>query len=292
MAAADTGLIDRLMQLPTLQAGVWLLICATIFTALAQLTPHDRAQPIVRKDAWLDAFYWLIGPAVYASISSAIVVAGFWLIFAGDVDAIVHYAAHGADWAQSMPLWMQMILVLIISDIYMYWCHRLFHGNALWRFHAIHHSAEDLDWLHGVRFHPVNYIPHAIVSSALMMWIGFAPAALLALGPFNYLYSCMVHANLNWTFGPFKYVFASPVFHRWHHTGPDEGGSSNFAPTFPLLDVIFGTFYMPEGVRPGKTGLVEQDLPPRLGAHLLYPFRNTEKVTSSMTPEAGLGAAD
>lgn len=273
MAAAETGLIDRLLQVPTLQAGMWLLICAALFSALQTLSPHDRSQPLVRKDAWLDMFYWLIGPAVYAGISSSIVIGGFWLIFAGDVDAILAYAASGADWARSVPLWGQVILVLIISDIYMYWCHRLFHGKLLWRFHAVHHSAEDMDWLHAVRFHPLNYIPHALLSSALILWMGFAPAALMVLVPFNYLYSSMVHANLNWTFGPFRYVFASPVFHRWHHTGPDDGGSSNFAPTFPVLDLIFGTFHMPQGQVPGKTGLVEQDMPPTLSGHLLYPFR-------------------
>ena len=273
MGAAETGLIDRLLQLPTLQAGGWLLLCAALFSALQMLTPHDRDQPLVRKDAWLDAFYWLIGPAVYAGISTTIVIAGFWLIFGGDVEAIRHYAVNGADWAADVPLWLQVILVLIISDLYMYWCHRMFHGRTLWRFHAVHHSAENMDWLHAVRFHPVNYIPHAMLSSALILWMGFAPAALMVLVPFNYLYSSMVHANLNWTFGPLRYVFASPVFHRWHHTGPDEGGSSNFAPTFPVLDLMFGTFHMPQDQKPGKTGLVEQDMPATLSGHLLYPFR-------------------
>jgi sterol desaturase/sphingolipid hydroxylase (fatty acid hydroxylase superfamily) len=276
--SVQSTLIDRIAELPTVQAGVWLLICATVFSVLQSLFPHDREQPGLRKDAGLDVFYWLVGPAVYAGISSSIVIAGFMLIFGGDVDAILAYAANGAAWAGSVPLWVQIILVLIISDIYMYGCHRLFHGRVLWRFHAVHHSAQDMDWLHAVRFHPVNYVPHALLSSALIMWMGFAPAALLALVPFNYLYSSMVHANLNWTFGPLKYVFASPVFHRWHHTGPDEGGSSNFAPTFPVLDLMFGTFYMPEGKRPGKTGLVEQDMPSSLSGHLLYPFRSTTPV--------------
>jgi sterol desaturase/sphingolipid hydroxylase (fatty acid hydroxylase superfamily) len=272
MAGDDQSLFEQIMGLPSMQAGLWLVICAALFTTLQHLFAHDRSQPVVRPDAWIDAFYWLVGPAIYAGISVTILIGGLNLIHGGDMDAVAAWLETGAPWAASIPLVMQCLLILIVTDIYMYWCHRLFHGGRLWRYHAIHHSAEDMDWLHSVRFHPVNLIPHALVSGALAWWIGFAPAAIAMLVPFNILYSAMVHANLNWTFGPFRYVLASPVFHRWHHTGPDEGGSKNFAPTFPVLDLMFGTFYMPEGKLPGKTGLVEADMPASLSGQLLYPW--------------------
>ena len=74
---------------------------------------------------------------------------------------------------------------------------------------------------------------------------------MLWLGPFNIFHSAFVHANLNWDLGPFRYVIATPVFHRWHHTAPNEGGNTNFAGTFPLWDILFGTFRMPENRLPG-----------------------------------------
>jgi len=46
---------------------------------------------------------------------------------------------------------------------------------------------------------------------------GVSPDIFLVVGPFDIITSCLVHANLNWTFGPLRYVVASPVFHRWHH---------------------------------------------------------------------------
>ena len=55
-----------------------------------------------------------------------------------------------------------------------------------------------------------------------------------------------LHANLNWTFGPFRYVLASPVFHRWHHVREPAIHDKNFAPTFPIFDLMFGTFHMPK----------------------------------------------
>jgi hypothetical protein len=82
----------------------------------------------------------------------------------------------------------------------------------------------------------------------------------------------MVHANLNWTFGPLRYLLASPVFHRWHHTLEGEGLNKNFAPTFPFLDLIFGTFYMPPGKLPEQFGNGEPDFPEGFLGQLIYPL--------------------
>ncbi len=49
------------------------------------------------------------------------------------------------------------------------------------------------------------------------------------MGPFNTITSCLVHANLNWTFGPLRHVLVSPVFHRWHHD--EKTYDRNFAGT-------------------------------------------------------------
>jgi sterol desaturase/sphingolipid hydroxylase (fatty acid hydroxylase superfamily) len=272
VAITEPGLIEWLLQLPSFQAGAWLLVCAIVFSVLQNEFAHDRRQPALRTDAWVDAVYWLAGPILYAAIATSIVGAGFWLIYDGQTAALFGWLAGGAGWLGALPLPVQGLLVLLVTDLYMYWCHRLFHSKALWRFHAIHHSSENLDWLSAARFHPVNYVPHVIVANALVLWMGFAPAALVMLGPFNILYSSMVHANLNWTFGPLRHVFVSPVFHRWHHTGPDEGGSNNFAPTFSFLDHAFGTFHMPEGQVPGETGIEDKTMPATPWGQLVHPF--------------------
>jgi sterol desaturase/sphingolipid hydroxylase (fatty acid hydroxylase superfamily) len=92
------------------------------------------------------------------------------------------------------------------------------------------------------------------------------------LNPFNVFYSALVHANLNWTYGPLRFVFASPVFHRWHHTTQAEGLDKNFASTFPVLDVLFGTFYMPPGRLPEKFGCGDPEFPEDLLGQFFYPF--------------------
>jgi sterol desaturase/sphingolipid hydroxylase (fatty acid hydroxylase superfamily) len=67
---------------------------------------------------------------------------------------------------------------------------------------------------------------------------------------------------------------ATPVFHRWHHTFRAEGGDTNFAGTFPLWDLLFGTFRMPKGVLPEQYGMEGQSSFPReIIGQLVYPFR-------------------
>src|SRR5205085_1548805 len=101
--------------------------------------------------------------------------------------------------------------------------------------HAVHHSPKVVDWMTTARFHPVNHLLVFGVADVAVLLMGFPAEALVALAPFTVIYSSMVHANLNWTFGPLKYLFASPVFHRWHHTTEEAGLNKNFASTFPVL---------------------------------------------------------
>jgi sterol desaturase/sphingolipid hydroxylase (fatty acid hydroxylase superfamily) len=70
-----------------------------------------------------------------------------------------------------------------------------------------------------------------------------------------------------------RYVIAGPVFHRWHHATADKDAERNFASTFPVLDVIFGTFYMPKQVLPAAYGVSDKGFPPGFGAQMIYPFR-------------------
>jgi len=114
---------------------------------------------------------------------------------------------------------------------------------------------QPIDWLTSPRW--------ALVAVLIAnIWIGI---------PFNLVIGPLVHANLDWTFGPFRYVIASPVFHRWHHVKDPAFRDKNFAPTFPVLDLMFGTFYMPKGVLPQGFGV--DDAPRHFLGQMVYPFR-------------------
>lgn len=245
----------------------WLAGLAVLFTVLARLVPCN-AQPLLRRDMAADLVYYFVMPVLNRVAQVVFLGAAIALFFRGQ-----NYFEYGYGPLAELPLWAQAALVFFLTDFMLYWLHRWFHGRAMWRFHAVHHSSSQVDWLSTYRFHPVNSWLSFALTDATMLILGFSPAAVALLAGFNMAYSAMVHANLSWTFGPFKYLFASPVFHRWHHTAQEEGMDKNFAPTLPLLDVIFGTFYMPEGKRPQRYGVPGSDIPSGFLGQMLWPFK-------------------
>ncbi len=243
----------------------WMVGLGVAFLVLTRFSPCNPGRNwwTDRRAALTDLVYWLLLPLFTQFGRVAFLVVG----------ALVLYGHEPPEefTARRLPLWGQCLAVMLLQDALMYAIHRLFHTRAGWRFHAIHHSPEVLDWTSTQRFHPVNAIAEFALADAVVLLMGFSPTALAVLGPINLIYSVMVHANLNWTFGPLRYVFASPIFHRWHHTSEEEGLDRNFAPTFPFLDLMFGTFHMPAGKRPEVYGAGE--IPAGFVGQFAFPFR-------------------
>lgn len=253
--------------------ALWVLVFFVVFTALSKLFPCNQ-QPILREEIATDLLYCFIIPLLSRIVRILFVGAGVFFIFRGESDdAIRIYVLNGYGPLTELPIWLQTAVIFLISDFILYWTHRWFHTGKLWNYHAIHHSPKTVDWLSTFRFHPINVWCTFTLLDAALLIAGFSPAAVALLAGFNLGYSAMVHANLNWTFGPFKYIFASPVFHRWHHTAQAEGIDKNFAPTFPLLDVIFGTFYMPEGRVPEKYGVSGSKIPSGFMQQIIWSFK-------------------
>lgn len=250
---------------------LWFLGNLAVYSLLARFFPNIPGQKILRKGFFTDVIYYVAMPSITGTVQALMAALMLALVFWGDRNSIKHYWENGGWIAAHLPLWLQIGLLLIISDIIMYWWHRYFHSSKAWKYHAIHHSPTEIDWLSAGRFHPVNSFISFSLTGALMVLLGFSPECFAALIPFNIIMNGIVHANLSWTFGSFKYVLASPVFHRWHHTKAAEGLNKNFAPTFPILDVIFGTFYMPKGKLPHTFG-TDDPVPENIIGQFTYPF--------------------
>ncbi len=263
----------------------WLVGLAVAFAVLARLMPCNPGMYWWKdlRAAAADAVYWLVVPLLSRVGRTLLLVAGVFFLFGGREPHVLP--------VKGWPLWQQCAAVLLIQDVILYWAHRLFHTRSGWGFHAVHHSPTVLDWTAAVRFHPVNNLLEFGLADVAVLLLGFSPEALLILAPFNVVYSAMVHANLNWTFGPLRYVFASPVFHRWHHTTREEGLDKNFASTFPFLDLLFGTFHMPPGKLPDEFGTFETDFPHGFWGQLAHPFRAGPRRGAALLTAALLTAA-
>ena len=132
----------------------------------------------------------------------------------------------------------------------------------LWRFHAIHHSAEEIDWLVNTRAHPFDIVFVRLCGFVPMYALGLAQPMIgktvdvmpLLIMLVATLWGFFIHANLRWRFGPLEWLIATPGFHHWHHTN-DEHINKNYASMLPWMDKLFGTWYMPKQQWPAKYGI-------------------------------------
>ena len=225
--------------------AVWLVLLTALFVPLEQLCGLQPAK-IWRKQIGVDLAWYFINSLVPAAVLSVPL-------------ALLSRALQGANpggfyaAAAALPFWLKLFLVLLVNDIGAYWGHRAMHSHlTLWRFHAVHHSPEELDWLVNTRAHPFDMI--------FVRFSGLAPVYLLGLaqttGPridpavailmiFGTVWTFFIHANMRVRLGPLEWVISSPAFHHWHHTR-DDHRDHNFAFVFPFIDRVFGTAWLPK----------------------------------------------
>lgn len=275
-----------------MQTAVGLAIAFVVlfvaFGLLQLLRPRELRLPLLRRGFLTDAAYWAFTPVVTRAVTRValiVALAPLALLIYGKVDADLIRNGYGP--ASRLPLWVQAAAILLLSDFFSYWMHRAFHRGRLWRFHAVHHSSVDLDWLSSVRLHPVNDAVMRIATTLPVLALGFAPVAVVGLIPFITFMAVLIHANVDWDWGPLRAVVASPCFHRWHHTDERAARDKNFAGLFPLWDILFGTYYMPRDRRPSGFGTMTP-VPTSLAGQLVFPFRResgeADRDASSATP--------
>ena len=248
-------------------------LLASAFAILEFFWPNQPSQRRFRKGWAIDAWYLLFTPLITQNLGrvilAATVVGLYWL---AGIPLASDIWLHGWGPVSRLPHLEQAILVLVIGDFIGYWTHRLLH-RGLWSIHAIHHSSEEMDWMSTVRLHPLNDFLGRLLRGIPFVLAGFSPLLLASFLPLLAVHAFLLHANVNWSFGPFRYVLASPVFHRWHHSAHAESRGKNFAGLFPLWDIVFGTFYMPAAKRPQRVGVPEAGVPEAFWGQVLYPLR-------------------
>jgi len=260
-----------------------------IFWTLRVLWPGAPQQRTFRRGFVTDCLYWFWTPLVTRAVTPvavAIALLPFAMLFGMSLKELI--GGHGS--LAKQPLLVQGMEVFVLGDFLGYWQHRMFHRRALWRFHAIHHSSTELDWLSSVRLHPVNDALSRLMVALPLVFAGFNTSVVAFYAPFTTFYAILVHANVSWDYGPLRFVFASPSFHRWHHTSADEGQDKNFAGALPFWDLLFGTFYMPRR-QPIVFGTKER-IRENLLAHLIFPFRTTNSASRLLASRPGTHALD
>jgi sterol desaturase/sphingolipid hydroxylase (fatty acid hydroxylase superfamily) len=261
---------------------VWLVGLTAVFVPLEMLFAVHPHSPLRRQ--WLvDLGYYFLNSLIAATLV-AIPLSVLTISLRGQLPAVWLSGIEG--W----PVSLRLLAGLVVSETGYYWGHRLSHQIPwLWRFHAIHHSAADLDYLVNTRAHPLDMVFSRLCALAPLYGLGLGSAVQLegSLVPIviSILGTCwgfFVHANLKWRFGPLEWLVSTPAFHHWHHTrtGPLD---RNFSSTLPFLDLVFGTLHLPREF-PADYG-IEGQMPDTLVDQVLYPLA-PELTTAAQQPQA------
>ena len=244
-----------------------LLLYSAVFIPLERLFALRAGQPVFRRQWVVDLTYFFIN-SLLIEILTIFTLRPALILF---------------DWARvsqvseivgGLPLLVQVPLLLLVADFTQYWVHRTFHAVPfLWPFHAIHHSAEEMDWLAGSRLHLVDVILTRGLTYVPIFVLGFSERALMVYVFLVAAQATFIHANVRWQFRPLRRLVATPAFHHWHHSAEREAVDKNFAVHTPLWDILFGTYYLPERW-PSAYGLSGgRPVPRRWITQLIHPFR-------------------
>lgn len=246
-----------------LSAGLSFLFLALVFVPLQAAFPAKPGQRFLRPQWGLDLCFFLGQYLLWNGLVLMLLAHGF----AGWLDEIVPASFREA--VREQPWWLQAVEAVVLSDFCVYWGHRLQHrAPLLWRFHAVHHSSEHLDWLAAHREHPVDTIYTVGLINLPAFIMGFPIETLAGLVAFRGVWAIYIHSNVRLNTGPLRWILGAPELHHWHHDKNRDAG--NYANISPLMDILFGTYVCPDH-EPEAFG-VNEPMPTTYVGHMVKPF--------------------
>jgi sterol desaturase/sphingolipid hydroxylase (fatty acid hydroxylase superfamily) len=252
------GTLETVLSAGRAELAAPLLVALVVATGICErIWPAER-RPVLARGHVQDTCFLALHAAVVIPLMTLLSVGAATLI-----------AGH-APWielrsTEHWPVWLLVPLTIVAMDganwLAHYADHRL---DPLWRFHALHHSQEELSVLTSFRAHPLMHTTGFVLATipvvALMPGRAIAPVLIT-------VYVCigtLQHANIRWTLGPLGWLIVSPAYHRLHHA-PDTQ-AVNLGVVLTIWDILAGYARFPaRGDAVGRTGLdgrpvpVEQD---------------------------------
>ncbi|MCX2746066.1 sterol desaturase family protein [Mangrovivirga sp. M17] len=259
----------------------WLVGISLFFFVLEAYKPWNKNQKLFRKDFWLDFFYmffnfFLFSLIIYNAASDVVVN------FFNDILASVGIKNVVAFEVMTWPMWAHLLLGFLVRDFVQWNVHRLLHTvPALWEFHKVHHSVEEMGfaahlryhWMETVVYRTIEYIPLALIGIGLRDFF-IIHIFTLAVGHFN-------HSNIKVNLGPVRYILNNPQMHIWHHAmnlPKERRFGVNYGITLSLWDYLFKTDYIPyegKGIKLGFNGI--KSFPKSFTNQILYGFRKKSR---------------
>ena len=265
------GLEGRAVNPSSMYLGLdWLLLdlllMTVIFIPLELFFPKNKEQTKFHEEWRTDLVYFIVTHLLiqfFGIISQKPAVLFFgWMGLEG-----IH------EWVRALPFIAGLFLAFFVTDIFQYAAHRFFHSHVyFWRFHSVHHSTQNMDWLAGSRTHFIDIFVTRAMTFIPLYVLGFSPMVFNIYIVFIAIHAVLIHSNTRINFGFLKYIFTTPQYHFWHHCEDPKFYGRNFAFIFPFIDKIFGTYYLPGNEWPAQTGVQEGSYPKGILKQTIYPF--------------------
>jgi sterol desaturase/sphingolipid hydroxylase (fatty acid hydroxylase superfamily) len=256
--------------------AVGIALLAVVFVPLEKLFALRR-QRVFRPGLLTDLTHLLVNGAVTA-------VAVILLVAAAAIPVLW---IRRLDLVSALPAWAAVALAVVLVAVGNYWGHRLTHRIPfLWRFHAVHHSIEHMDWLASGRLHPFDQAFTQACTVLPLFVLGYGVGVFGGVAVFVTLLALFQHANVRLRFPVLRWVVNTPEWHHWHHSVDAEARDKNFG--VPVVDALFGTAYLPKDRQPIAFGTRAPVPASGYLRHLAYPWSRAAKGGSR---EALPGAA-
>lgn len=273
LALGGAGIpVDQVKDTPYALGLDWFIL-ALFFSALV-FVPLERylaprQHPVLRPGWRTDVTYFFVGHVLVQFVLIAVTVSASTLAAPLSLPGVKQAVS-------SMPGWAQFVVAVFVADLAQAVLHRAYHRiSALWRFHSVHHSSRDLDWLAGSRIHFVETVLTRSIVLFPLLVAGFSVGVVNAYVILVGLQAVVAHANIGVRFGPLEYVLVLPRYHHWHHARHVDYWDRNYAIHLPLVDMLLGSFKLPrDGSWPAEYGVLKLESVPRgFVAQHAMPFR-------------------
>ncbi|MDT0689031.1 sterol desaturase family protein [Salegentibacter sp. F188] len=262
----------------------WLLGLSLLVWVLEVIVPWRGNQKVFRKGFWLDTFYiffnfFLFSLIGYNALSNVAVELFNDFLRLFHIENIITFQV------QNLPFWVQLLIMFVVADFIQWNVHRQLHRQPwLWEFHKVHHSVKEMGFAAQFRFHFMETIIYKTVQYIPLAMIGFGIQEFFVVHMFAVFIGHLNHANLNWNYGIFGYIFNNPQMHIWHHSRElpeNHPHGMNYGLSLSIWDYLFGTAYIPKNGQKISLGFAgDEDFPEDFKNQLAFPFRRKKNNTA------------
>ncbi|MDH5736865.1 MAG: GH3 auxin-responsive promoter family protein [Gammaproteobacteria bacterium] len=239
------------------------VMAALLITTIETFFPYREEWKPDRAEVVTDSAFMVTVQVVLPQLLAYLAALALIPVMAGNISV----------WPSELPVFVQVIMMILIADFMRYWLHRACHSYMpLWQLHAVHHSPHKLYWLNVGRFHPVEKALQFLFDALPFIVLGIDETVLSLYFVFYAVNGYFQHSNIHLKFGWLNYLVSSAELHRWHHSIHVEESNKNLGNNIIIWDLVFGTYMLPKDREVGDLGLFNRAYPKRFSEQMKTPF--------------------